>query len=84
MYLSFKFHTSPCKKTGGIPLLFMQQGEERSSRNVLSDNGKLTRVIQTRPNKLDDTWMVQSTENGNFTAKHVHVRLGAVGVGSIA
>lgn len=65
------------------PLLFMQQGEQRASGDVLGDDGKLAGVIQTRPDKVDDTGVIESAEDGDLPAEHVHVRLGAVRVGSI-
>lgn len=61
----------------------MEQGEEWSPRDVLGDNGKLAGVIQAGSHELDDAGMVQPAENGNLPAEHVHVRLGAVGVGSV-
>lgn len=66
-----------------IPLLLMEQGEERSPGDVLGDDGKLAGVIQAGSHELDDTGMVQSAENGNLTAEHVHIGFGAVGVGSV-
>lgn len=67
-----------------IPLLFVEQGEERSPWDVLSDNSELAGVVQAGSHKLDDTWVVQAAEDGNFPAEHVHVRFGAVRVGSVA
>lgn len=61
----------------------MQQREQRASRDVLGDDGKLAGVIQTRPDKVDDTGVIKSAEDGDLPAEHVHVRLGAVSVGSI-
>lgn len=61
----------------------MQQREQRASRDVLGDDGKLAGVIQTCPNKVDDTGVIESAEDGDLPAEHVHVRLGAVRVGSI-
>lgn len=62
----------------------MQQGEQRAARDVLRDNGKLARIVQTRSDKLDDAGVIEATEDGDLSAEHVHVRLGAVGVGSVA
>lgn len=66
-----------------IPLLLVEQGEEGSPRDVLGDNGKLAGVIQAGSHELDDAGVVQSAEDGDLAAEHVHVRLGAVGVGSV-
>ena len=66
------------------PLLLVQQGEQRASRDVLGDNGELAGVVQTRPHKMDDTGVVEATEDGDLSAEHVHVWLGAARVGSIA
>lgn len=68
---------------GAIPLLLVEQGEEGSSGDVLGDNGKLAGVLQAGPHQLDDTGVVQAAEDGNLPAEHVHIRLGAVGVGSV-
>lgn len=62
----------------------MEQGEERPPRDVLGDNGKLAGVVQAGSHELDDTGVVQAAQDGNLAAEHVHVRLGAVGVGSVA
>lgn len=67
-----------------VPLLLVEQGEERSPGDVLGDNGKLAGVIQAGSHELDDTGVVQAAQDGNLTAEHVHVGLGAVGVGSVA
>lgn len=69
--------------TRAVPLLLVEQGEERSPRDVLGDNGKLAGVVQAGSHELDDTGVVQAAEDGNLPAEHVHVRLGAVGVGSV-
>lgn len=61
----------------------MEQGEERPPGDVLGDNGKLAGVVQAGSHKLDDTGVVQAAQDGNLAAEHVHVRLGAVGVGSV-
>lgn len=61
----------------------MQQREQRASGDVLGDDGKLAGVIQTRPDKMNDTGVIESAEDGDLPAEHVHVRLGAVCVGSI-
>lgn len=55
------------------PLLLVQQGEQRTSRDILGDDGKLAGVVQTGPNKVDDTGVVEATEDGNLSAEHVHV-----------
>lgn len=57
------------------PLLLMQQGEQRASRDVLGNDGELTGVIQARSHKLDDTGVIEATEDGNLSAEHVHIRL---------
>lgn len=55
------------------PLLLVQQGEQRASRDVLGDYGKLAGVVQTCPNKVNDTGVIEATEDGNLSAEHVHV-----------
>lgn len=55
------------------PLLLVQQGEQRASRDVLSDDGELTGVVQARPYKLDDARVVEAAEDGHLSAEHVHV-----------
>lgn len=62
----------------------MQQGEQWASGDVLCDDGELAGVVQTRPDKMDDAGMIETTEDGDFSAEHVHVRLGAVRVGPVA
>lgn len=66
-----------------IPLLFMKEGEQGTPWYVLSDDGKLAGVIQASTHKLNDTWMIKPAENGHLSAKHIHIWLGAVGVGSV-
>lgn len=66
------------------PLLLMQQGEQWASRDVLGNDGELTGVVQARPHKLDDTGVIEATEDGNLSAEHVYIRFWAVRVGSIA
>lgn len=61
----------------------MQQSEQRASGDVLGHDGKLAGIIQTGPYKLDDAGVVEATQDGDFSAEHVHVGLGAVGVGSV-
>lgn len=61
----------------------MQQSEQRASGDVLGHNGKLAGIIQTGPYKLDDAGVIEATQDGDFSAEHVYVRLGAVGVGSV-
>lgn len=61
----------------------MQQGEQRASGDVLGDDGKLAGIVQTRPDKVDDAGVVEAAEDGHLPAEHVHVRLGAVRVGSV-
>lgn len=62
----------------------MQQREQGASGDVLGYDGKLAGVVQARPHELDDAGVVEATEDGDLSAEHVHVRLGAVRVGSIA
>lgn len=62
----------------------MQQREQRASRDILGYNSKLAGVVQTGPHKLDDTGVVEATEDGDLSAEHVHVGLRAIRVGSIA
>lgn len=62
----FATHTSS-------PLLFVQQREQRASGDVLGDDGKLAGVIQTCPDKVDDTGVIESAEDGDLPAEHVHV-----------
>lgn len=62
----------------------MQQGKEGSSWYVLRDYCKLTWVIQASTNKLDDTGVIESAQDGNFTTKHVNIWFGTVRVGSVA
>lgn len=69
---------------GSSPLLLVQQREQRASRHVLGHDGELAGVVQTRAHKGDDTGVVEATEDGDLSAEHVHVRLRAVRVGSIA
>lgn len=51
----------------------MQQGEQRAPGDVLGDDGKLARVVQTRPDKLDDAGVVEAAEDGDLPAEHVYV-----------
>ena len=55
------------------PLLLVQQGEQGSSGDVLSDDGELAGVVHTRPHKMDDAGVVEATEDGDLPAEHVHV-----------
>lgn len=55
------------------PLLLVQQREQRSSRHVLRYYGELTGVIQARSYKLDDTGVVETTQDGDLTAEHISV-----------
>lgn len=55
------------------PLLLVQQGEQRATRDVLRDDGKLAGVVQTSPDKVDDTGVIEATEDGDLSAEHVHV-----------
>lgn len=73
-----------CGKPVDSPLLLVQQGEEWPAGDVLRDNGELAGVVQAGTHKLDDTRVVQPAQDGHFTAEHVHVRFGAVGIGPIA
>lgn len=57
------------------PLLLVQQGEQRASRDVLGDDGELTGVIQARAHKLDDAGVIEAAEDGNLSAEHVYVGL---------
>lgn len=61
----------------------MQQREERASGDVLGHDGKLAGIVQTGPHKLDDAGVIEAAQDGDFPAEHVHVRLGAVRVGSV-
>lgn len=61
----------------------MQQWEQGASRDVLGYDGELARVVQTRAHKLDDARVVEAAEDGDLSAEHVHVRLWAVGVGTV-
>jgi hypothetical protein len=58
---------------GTVPLLFMKEREQRTSRYVLSDHGKLAGIIQTSTHKLNYTGMVELAENGHLSAKHIHI-----------
>ena len=62
----------------------MEEGEQGTPGHILGDDGELAGVVQTRPHKLDDTRVVEPAEDGHLAAEHVHVRLGAVGVGSVS
>lgn len=62
----------------------MQQGEQGPPGDVLGDDCELAGVVQTRPHKLDDAGVVEAAEDGDLSAEHVHVGLGAVGVRSVA
>lgn len=62
-----------CVTQTSSPLLLVQQREQRASRDVLGDDGKLAGVVQARPHKLDDTGVVEATEDGDLPAEHVHV-----------
>lgn len=75
-----------CELQGVIssPLLLVQQREEWAPGDVLGDDGKLAGVIQTSPDKMDDTGVIEATEDGHLSAEHVYVWLRAVCVGSIA
>lgn len=66
-----------------IPFLLMKEGEQRTPWYVLSDNGKLAGIIQASAHKLNYTGMIELAENGHLSAKHIHIWLGAVGIGSI-
>lgn len=55
------------------PLLLVQQGEKGSPRDVLGHYGELAGVVQTRSHKVNDTGVVEATEDGHFSAEHVHV-----------
>ena len=70
-------------KSVTLPLLLMKQGEQGTPGYVLSDNGELAGVIQARTHKLDDTRVIEPAEDGHLSAKHIHIRLGAVGVGPV-
>lgn len=56
-----------------LPLLFMQQSEQRASGDVLGHDGKLAGVIQTGAYKLDDAGVIEATQDGDFSAEHVYV-----------
>lgn len=56
-----------------LPLLFVQQREQRASRDILGYDGKLAGVIQTRPHKLDDAGVIEATEDGDLSAEHVYI-----------
>lgn len=56
-----------------LPLLFMQQREQRTSRDILGHDGKLAGIIQTGPYELDDAGVVEATQDGDFSAEHVYV-----------
>lgn len=75
--------TNGCSGTSS-PLLLVQQGEQRASRDVLGDNGKLAGIVQTGSHKLDDTGVIEATEDGNLPAEHINIGLRAVCVGSVA
>ena len=62
----------------------MEEGEQGSTGHILGDDSELAGVVQARPHKLDDTRVVEPAEDGHLAAEHIHVRLGAVGVGSVA
>lgn len=66
-----------------LPFLFVQQSEQRASWDILGYNGKLARVIQTRPHKLDDTGVIEATEDGDLSAEHIYIWFGAVRIGPI-
>ena len=51
----------------------MQQREQGSSGHILGHDGKLAGVVQTGPHELDDTGVVEATEDGDLSAEHVHV-----------
>lgn len=51
----------------------MQQREQRASGDILGHNGELAGVIQTGPHELDDTGVIEATEDGDFSAEHVHI-----------
>lgn len=61
----------------------MQQGEQWASRHILGNDGKLTGVVQTCSHKLDDTGMIEATEDGNLSAEHIYIWLWTVRVRSI-
>lgn len=73
-FFSLHIRTS-CELQGVIssPLLLVQQGEERAPGDVLGDDGKLAGVIQTSPDKMDDTGVIEATEDGDLSAEHVYV-----------
>ena len=62
----------------------MEEGEQGSPGHILGDDGELAGVVEARPHKLDDARVVEPAEDGHLAAEHVHVRLGAVGVGPVA
>lgn len=55
------------------PLLLVQQGEQRASGDVLGDYGKLAGVVQTCPDEVNDTGVIESTEDGDLSAEHVYI-----------
>lgn len=56
-----------------LPLLLMQQGEQRAPRHILGHDGELAGVVQAGPHKLDDAGVIETTQDGHFSAEHVHV-----------
>lgn len=59
--------------TLSAPLLLVQEREQRAAGDVLGDDGELAGVVQTRPHEMDDTGVIESTEDGDLSAEHVHV-----------